>query len=49
MEKRARSWVETYREVERQLDLLSESCLERIVEEKKRIGEDKRGGKGRSE
>ena len=48
MEERVRAWVETHRDVERQIELLSESCMERLLKEKKRIREDKTGGKRRS-
>jgi len=47
MEERARAWVETYREVERQIELLSESCMERVLKEKKKIRADRTGGKRR--
>jgi len=45
MEEVVRAWVETYREVERQIELLSESCMERVLKEKKSRREHKTGGK----
>ena len=45
MEEVVRAWVETYREVERQIELLSESCMERVLKEQKSRREHKTGGK----
>jgi len=48
LEEEVRSWVETYREVERHIDVLSQGCMERLLNKKKERRAERAAGKGKA-
>ena len=47
LEEEVRSWVETYREVERDIDVLSEGCTERLLKKKNEARGEKKAKKAK--
>jgi len=48
LDEEVRSWVETYREVERDIDVLSEACTERLLKKKNEARGEKKAKKGKA-